>query len=442
MTAKARPNLVYRTLAIAGLAIALIIGMVAYQVWHAYTITVETSQREVQQLTQILDASASSTFQSVEMLIDRAADEIIDQGAIFGSRDGLSDRFLAIARRWDFVHSVAYIDTDGEAHGLVVREVNGVLSPFKLDENFSTLDSFRHHASENSRISDAPYISDLVFSRVTPDTFIPLSKALRGPNGEFLGISMVTVSLDTFTELYAGLLPSTYRSVTLYKRNGNRLFRLPAPDEGMSGKIGDRPLFTKWLVESSSGVFRSSEGIDDNEYLVAYRESAQYPVVITVSVAWDQVLAFWKRDSYFFAGSAFVGVLVVLTLTFLLVRRIKTEQAAQRKLRASERNLAESQRLGGICYFERHLETNTVIWSADMYAAHGVDSSTFTPSRESCLDLIVPQDRPKVMRTWAPPGEDPVPYGHVVYRIMWPNGEARETISLLLLFRAVRQMHP
>ena len=425
MTSKARPNLIQRTLAISGLAIALIVGMAIYQIWYAYKATVESSERGIQQLAQILDASASSTFQSVEVLIDRAADEIIQQDAIFGSRDGLSDRFLEIGGPWDFVHSVVYVDTDGVAQGLVVREVNGVLRPFTLDENFKKLESFQYHATGNSMRGDAVYISDPIFSRVTPDSFIPLSKALRGPNGEFLGLSMVTVSLDTFTELYAGLLPTSYRSVTLYKRNGNRVFRLPAPPGEMSAKFGDQPLFAKWLAESPAGVFRSVDEVDGREYLVAYRESSQYPIVITASVAWDEVLAFWKRDSYFFAGLAFVGIVIVLTLTLLLVRRIRAEQLTQNKLRASQRNLAESQQLGGICYFERHLATNTVIWSADMYAAHGVDPSTFTPTRASCLKLIVPQDRPKVMRTWAPPGEDPVPSGHVVYRIAWPSGEVR-----------------
>ncbi len=439
MIAKTRPNLVYRTLAVAGLAISLIFGMAAYQVWYAYQTTVETSEREIQQLAQLLDASANSTFQSIELLIDRTADEIVKQDANLGSREDLTDRFMEIAEPWDFVHSVVYLDADGYAQGLVVREVNGVLRSFTLSENFSHLASVQRQISRNIETDDAVFIDDPMMSRITPDMFMPLSKAVHDQNGKFLGLSMVTVSLDTFTELYAGLLPTTYRSVTLYKRDGTRVFRLPTPADEMVAKLEDQSLFANWLVESSSGVFRSTEEAENKEYLVAYRESAQYPIVISVSIAWDQVLAFWKEDSYLLAGSASVGVFIILALTLLLVRRIEAEHAAQNKLRVSERNLAESQRLGGICYFERHLATNAVIWSADMYAAHGVDPKTFTPSRAAYLELVIPQDREKVMRTWAPADEDPVPSGHVVYRIALPNGDVRHMRYAWRLFEGDEQ---
>lgn len=424
MTAKSSPNLIYRTLVVAGLAIAVIIGMVAYQVRHTYVIAVEIHNREIQQLAQILETSTNTTFQSVELIVDHAAEEVLDQEAIPELYNGLADRFLSIANEWDFVYSVSYIDANGDLSDLVIRGDDGALERLEINANFSATNSFTYHSTENAGDNGRIHIGDPVPAHVSSDTVIPVSKAVYDKAGLFRGVCIVTVSLDTFSELYSGLLPETYRSVALYKQDGTRIFRAPAPQADLSASIADRPLFTKWLVESKSGTIRASGAREQIEHLVAYRESQKYPIVITVSVMWSQVLANWESDSYIFAGSAFVGVAFILALILWLVHRIKAEQIAQSELLKSERHLAESQQLGGISHFERNLETGATTWAADMYAAHGVEPSTFTLSRTSFLSLVVPQDRAEAKRSWVT-SENPIPFGHVAYRIEVPGGEVR-----------------
>ena len=211
MPAKSDPNLIFRTLAVAGLATGVIAGMVAYQVRHAYTITVETHQREIQQLAQILDAGANTTFQSAELIVDHAAEEVIDQEAIPNVYDSLTDRFLAIASEWDFVYSVAYIDTRGKLDSAVVRDADGVLQPLESSTDFSTSNSFTYHSTGKTTDGETFYIADPVPALVSSSIVIPVSKAIYDRAGVFRGVSLVTVSLDTFSKLYSGLLPSTYR---------------------------------------------------------------------------------------------------------------------------------------------------------------------------------------------------------------------------------------
>tara|TARA_R110000868_G_scaffold269020_7_gene528422 strand:- start:1139 stop:3625 length:2487 start_codon:yes stop_codon:yes gene_type:complete len=423
MATQAGPNLIHRTLIVAGLAVTVIVGMAAYQVRHAYTITVDTHQTEIQQLAQILETSTSTTFQSVDLLLSHAAEEVLDQEAIPGLYKDLTDRFVAIANPWNFVHSVAYIKEDGKVGGIVVRRSDGIMQGMDLNADFSERFGFNVHSTATVAAADAVYISEPVPEIISPGMVIAVTKAVYDQNGQFRGVCFVTISLETFAELYRGLLPAAYKSVNLFRRDGVRLYLEP-PGLELGVSVANRPLFSQRLRESPSGVFRALSASEQIEHLVAYRESRQYPIVITVSAIWSHVLANWRADSYLFAGSALIGIAMILFLTWWVVRRIKAEQIVQAELLKNEHSLAEAQRLGGVSYFERNLRTGVMTWTDDTYAAHGVDPSSFTPSREAFLELVVPEDRSKITSRWGPL-DNPVPYGEAVCRIIRPDGELR-----------------
>ena len=68
------------------------------------------------------------------------------------------------------------------------------------------------------------------------------------------------------------------------------------------------------------------------------------------------------------------------------------------KLQEKERLLSESQRLGHIGSWFYDI-TGPMEWSDEFYRLFGVSSDTVTPSAESLLSLIHPDDRP-AMQAW------------------------------------------
>jgi signal transduction histidine kinase len=105
--------------------------------------------------------------------------------------------------------------------------------------------------------------------------------------------------------------------------------------------------------------------------------------------------------------------------------RIRDEQAAQLALTASERSLIESQRLAGIAHFERDLRSNAVTWSENMYVMHGVDPRTFVPCRATLLDLIVSEDRARMLFRLEMIDQQRETVGTVETKIRLPSGETR-----------------
>lgn len=92
-------------------------------------------------------------------------------------------------------------------------------------------------------------------------------------------------------------------------------------------------------------------------------------------------------------------------------------------LRRKEHVLSESQRLGhiGSWFFDR---TGLITWSDELYRIYGVSSDTFTPTEESMLSLIHPDDRP-AMKSWiaaCAAGDRPVAMD---FRVTLPDGTVR-----------------
>jgi PAS domain S-box-containing protein len=104
------------------------------------------------------------------------------------------------------------------------------------------------------------------------------------------------------------------------------------------------------------------------------------------------------------------------------VREITDRKRSAEALRANELLLTESQRLGHVGSWLWEM-TGPFQWSQETYRLYGVAPDTFTPTPESVLSLIHPDDRP-AMESWLSaitPGEK----HELEYRVHLPDGAIR-----------------
>ncbi len=93
-------------------------------------------------------------------------------------------------------------------------------------------------------------------------------------------------------------------------------------------------------------------------------------------------------------------------------------------LLASEARLAEAQRIANMGNWEFVAETRTVHWSDECYRIFGQDKNSFSPSHETFLACVHPDDREKVQRVLVPQWRPQGRYSHE-HRIVRPDGEVR-----------------
>jgi response regulator RpfG family c-di-GMP phosphodiesterase len=86
---------------------------------------------------------------------------------------------------------------------------------------------------------------------------------------------------------------------------------------------------------------------------------------------------------------------VILTQRVIYMLR---SSSAMAELKASETMLENAQRIARLGHWEEELGSGEVRWSKEMYRIFGVDSQTFEPQIDRCLELVHRDDRDHLLR--------------------------------------------
>ena len=404
----------------AALAVAVVVAMVGYQLWESYRQTIAAAKRDLVELRAVLSESSEATFRSAEIIADHAIQEMARQGP-HPDMAALAQNLIAGAQNWDFVYAEALFDVNGNAVLNLARDATGRLGMSYAGEKPAEVFSVHQRATP---ATDQIYISRPFAFRIDGTKVVSLSKGVYDSNGAFMGVCIVAIRLETITELLSALLPAHARFAGLRRTDGRFLTStLPNIDlerEPRKPRYADvwpppHPEITHYRYTPPS-IFP--------ELLVAYQRVDDYPLVISVGIAWEDVVGAWRRNAMAAVASAFVGIMLIAFLTRGIIRRVEQEQRAQRAVLKNERSLLESQRLSGISHFERSLVTGEIVWAENMYEVHGVDRATFIPTDDAFLALVVPEDREGVKQVWGDLSTPPTSGSHEC-RIGLPSGAVR-----------------
>ena len=228
-----------------------------------------------------------------------------------------------------------------QAFGLAVADRDGnVVSSTSGSEaewiNVSDRDYFRELAAHDPTApGPALTVSAPLTDRVTGQGAIFFAKRLGAADGTFAGIVFASVPLDFFRDINRPLEALDGISFMAARNDGTIIARFP------DRKHPDRiPANSAWYrtIAIGGGSYRA-DGFDGHHaILAAATPSRHYPLVTTIAVSEDALLANWKRLSIIIGvgTAAIIGGSIVLLWFFL--RQF-------RRLGVSESSLAEKSAL-------------------------------------------------------------------------------------------------
>ena len=124
-----------------------------------------------------------------------------------------------------------------------------------------------------------------------------------------------------------------------------------------------------------------------------------------------------------------------VTGVFGIARDVTARRAAEEALREREWQLAEAQRLVHMGNWELDLLTGELQWSDEIYRVYGVDRENFSPTFEKYLELVHPDDRPRV-RERGQEVAGGAEVGPADFRIVRPDGAIRHIRGRMTLYDA------
>jgi PAS domain S-box-containing protein len=107
---------------------------------------------------------------------------------------------------------------------------------------------------------------------------------------------------------------------------------------------------------------------------------------------------------------------------------ITERKRAERRLRNSERRLAEAQRLAQIGNWELDLRSNVLLWSEEVFRIFEIDSRQFKATYEAFLDRIHPEDREAVNAAYWNAVHSRERY-EIEHRLLFPDGRIKWVIE-------------
>jgi diguanylate cyclase (GGDEF)-like protein len=196
----------------------------------------------------------------------------------------------------EYLGSIVMLD----ANGTVVEDSTS-LTPHTL--NLSDRDYFRIHQNQ----SDAGlFVSRPFRSRLrNGDPSIAISRRVSGADGRFRGVVAGSMRLAYFQNLFDKLDLGHHGTLTLLRADGRVIMRSPLGEGDIDRDLGGDPAFRNYLA-APFGHWTGTSLFDGVERLFTFRQLDGLPLILTVAVSADDILAPWRRKA--------LGIGLVLTM--------------------------------------------------------------------------------------------------------------------------------
>jgi len=104
--------------------------------------------------------------------------------------------------------------------------------------------------------------------------------------------------------------------------------------------------------------------------------------------------------------------------------QIKDLELSNKKIRESENNLKDAQKIAKLGYWKLDITTNKLTWSDEIYRIFGFKPQEFSPTYNDFLEKVHPEDRDKVNEAYLSSLKNKVPY-KIEHRILLATGEIK-----------------
>ena len=360
---------------------ASVLGVMAWKAFEAKKAALANGSGDIQNLVHSLSEHASHTMQAVDIAMAGMVD-------LLKYRDPEPERFNR--------YLAETAKTLPQLRGIGVTDAKGNWTYSSFPE------TPRHNVGDRSYFPyhrDTPdntlRISELVQSRLDErSSMIVLSKRITKLDGSFGGVVAAAIDKDYFNGFYRTFQLGPDGGISLIRNDGTLLIRWPLSDK--STDLSRTDLFTRHLKLSSVGYYKIISPFDGIVKHLGYQETPHYPMVVTVAMSEDWMLADWRKTLRTDVIVAGVLLCIILLLAALLALQFHFRSKSERALREREahyRLLADN--IADIIIL---IDARSLLRYVSRSAEPVLGLRPKDLVGKSCFDLVHPDDRESVQQ--------------------------------------------
>lgn len=353
-----RPALFLRAILLVISVCVLFVGMDVERAISSREIRLAQTRTETDNLSRSLAQYTHQILLQAQLALQGLRERLEYEGPQAAISPRLQDWMGQQVRAIPAIEHLIIFDRHGQA-------LIGSIDIEQLSLNISKTDYFQHFQNTPDR---SVHIGEPMQCRIDGTWVVTLSIRVDDEQGQFAGLVMATIPVDFFQKFFETFDVGDHGIIALTHNTGDVIARRPADPQLIGINLSDSTLFRQYLPHNIAGSFEYISAIDGVHRLGSYRQIEDYPLVILVSRAWDEVLGDWYREATLHLSvSALLSVLVAVAAALILRQayRMHRVEARFRVLTDSSGDALTCVALDGTRLYAGPAFTRLTGWSVD-----------------------------------------------------------------------------
>ena len=324
--------------------VVIVLGGAGLLIWLDRVDTLRDAHSSALRLSHLLSEQTERTVQAVDLMLAGLAESLAAAPGVPEHDAAFQDRSRALLSASPFVRALFVIGPDG----FITQDTDHPHTP-RL--SLADRDYFRVQVERDAGL----YIGTPLRSRSVGVWFLGMSRRIPSPDGRFAGIVAAAVEPAYFERFYGGLMLGTTDSIALFRRDGTLIARYPNVESAIGTSYASYEPFESRLRTAPVGSLESAGVIGGTMRILAYSVVDDLPLIVTVGLDKEAVLADWRQRALVASTAAFGIALLGAASLILLLQRYRQRVAMERRLAQAQKLDAVGRMAAGIVHDFRNL---------------------------------------------------------------------------------------